>query len=64
MFDDGDHRWTRSGDPVIVTALDERDGDIPNWDTTFTLEAEGWPETIPAASGPQSMTWRRRAAVD
>ena len=60
MFEDGGRRWTWAGDPVMVAALEERHGDVPNWEAKFTLEADGWPETIPSSGGPHSMTWRRR----
>jgi hypothetical protein len=64
LMQEGDHRWTWAGDPIMVTAMEEREGDVPNWDQHFILEAEGWPETVPPTSGPHSMTWRtRRASV-
>lgn len=34
MFHDEDRRWTWAVDPVMVTTLDERDGDLSNFDRT------------------------------
>jgi hypothetical protein len=53
-----------AGDPVIVAALEDREGDLPNWDPDFPLDADGWPEPVPSPSGPHSMTWRTRRAAD
>ena len=64
MFEDGGRRWTWAGDPVIVAALEYREGDLPNWDPDFPLEADGWPERVPSPSGPHSMTWRTRTVAD
>ena len=64
MFEDGDRRWTWAGDRVVVAALGEHKGGVPNWDTTFTLEADGWPEPIPSSRGPRSMSWRPRHTSD
>ena len=64
MFEDENRRWTWAGDPVMVAVLEEREGDVPNWDTKFTHEADGWPEPIPSSNGPHSMAWRRRDTSD
>ena len=61
MFEDGDRRWTWAGDRVMVTVLDEREGDVPNWDLDFPLEADGWPESVPSQSGPRPLSWRSRS---
>jgi len=62
MFEHGGRRWTWAGDPVIVAALHDREGDLPNWEPDFPLEADGWPEHVPSPNGPHSMTWRTRTA--
>ena len=60
MFTDGEHRWTWAGDRVVVAALEEHKGGVPNWEAKFTLEADGWPVSVPSLKGPQAMTWRPR----
>lgn len=62
LLKEGDHRWTWASGPVMVTALEHHEGDVPNWDHHFILEAEGWPEAVPADRGPHSMTGRTRRA--
>jgi hypothetical protein len=62
MFQDGDRRWTWAGDPVMVTALDQREGDLSNYGPDFPLEAAGWPESVPPQNGPHPLTWRSRNA--
>ena len=44
----------------MVAALEEHKGGVPNWEAKFTLDADGWPESVPSLKGPQAMTWRRR----
>ena len=59
MFQDGDRRFTWAGDAIMVAALEEREGDVPDWDAHFRLEAEGWPE--PRDDGRlTSLLWRAR----
>jgi len=64
MFEDEGRQWTRAGDPVMVAALHDREGDRPNWDPDFPLEADGWTEYVPSPNGPHSMTWRTWKAAD
>lgn len=44
MFEDGDHRWTWAGDRVMVAALEERQGDVPNWDRKVTSKPMAGPK--------------------
>ena len=53
---DGERRVTWAGDRIAVAALEEREGDLTDWDRKdrFPLEADGWP------SDQATMLWRTR----
>lgn len=61
MFEDQGRRWTWAGDGAVVAALEEHEGEVPDWDRHFHLEADGWPEAE-AGQDAAPLVWRPRSS--